>query len=519
MNLLPKIRPESYLKGLLYSLLLIGLYYSSHRVMISWWKREDYTYCYLVPFIVLYLIWEKRNSLRQTVSHPEWAGLAALLVGLLFFWMGELGGEFYTLYISSWLVVAGLCWLHMGWQKLKAIWFPLFISLAMFPLPNFLNTKITLKLKLLSSELGVAMMQLWGMSAYREGNIIDLGFTQLQVVDACSGLRYFFPLVVLGILLAYFYRARFWKSALIVISTAPLSIITNSLRIALTGLLYEFWGAEVAEGFFHGFSGWFIFMFSLGILLLEMWALNKIFPEIGEKIRLEAKGQETTEKIQNSKLSIKNFFSPPQFVVAVILLGATLAISQGVEFREKIPMKKSFAEFPLKVGKWIGVREYMEQKFIDALDSSDYVIVNYQGPEGRTVNFYVAYYETQRKGESIHSPSTCLPGSGWIFNQAGEIDISTPGYNGGSMSVRRAYMQKGAYRQLSYYWFPQRGRILTNAYQLKIYNFWDALTKHRTDGALVRVITPVYEGEGPRKAEERLQGFVREIVPILNQYL
>jgi len=161
----------------------------------------------------------------------------------------------------------------------------------------------------------------------------------------------------------------------------------------------------------------------------------------------------------------------------------------------------------------------MEQKFIDALDLSDYVIVNYEDPEGRPVNFYAAYYETQRKGESIHSPGTCLPGSGWIFNQAGEIDISTPGYHGGSMRVRRAYMQKGAYRQLSYYWFPQRGRILTNAYQLKIYNFWDALTKHRTDGALVRIITPVYEGEGPRKAEERLQGFVREIVPVLNQYL
>ncbi len=139
--------------------------------------------------------------------------------------------------------------------------------------------------------------------------------------------------------------------------------------------------------------------------------------------------------------------------MAVILLGATLAISHGVEFQEKIPIKKSFAGFPLKVSKWIGVRESMEQKFIDELDLSDYVIVNYKGPEGRSVNFYVAYYETQRKGESIHSPSTCLPGSGWIFNQAGEIDIPTPGYHGGSMRVRRAFMQKGAYRQLSYYWF------------------------------------------------------------------
>lgn len=87
------------------------------------------------------------------------------------------------------------------------------------------------------------------------------------------------------------------------------------------------------------------------------------------------------------------------------------------------------------------------------------------------------------------------------------------------MPVRRAYMQKGEYRQLSYYWFPQRGRILTNAYQLKIYNFWDALTRQRTDGALVRVITPVYEAEGLEKAEERLQEFVRDIVPVMDQYI
>ncbi len=129
-----------------------------------------------------------------------------------FFWVGELGGEFYTLYISSWLVVVGLCWLHMGRQKLNAIWFPLFISLAMFPLPQFLNTKITLRLKLLSSRLGVAMMQFLGMSAYREGNIIDLGFTQLQVLDACSGLRYFFLSLSLGFFLPIFTGPGFGKA-------------------------------------------------------------------------------------------------------------------------------------------------------------------------------------------------------------------------------------------------------------------------------------------------------------------
>ena len=503
-----------------YGVLLSLIYYDTILWLITHdWIRGDYDYCYLIPAILIYLIWEKRKNLTMIPSSPSWAGLFPLTTGIIFYWLGNLGGEFYISYLSSWLIIIGLCWLHMGWQKLKVIWFPVVMILAMFPLPNFLNTKITLKFKLLSSQLGVWLMQIWGMSAYREGNIIDLGFTRLQVVDACSGLRYLFPLIILGVILAYFWRAKLWKRLILVVSTVPLSIITNSLRIALTGALYELWGPEVAEGFFHGFSGWFIFMFSFGILLVEMWGLNKIIPEKGAE-QSGVVGKKTREaKTQNSKFKIQNSFFSPQFIVAVILLGSTLALSYGVEFREKIPMTRSFAAFPLKIGKWVGTREKMDQKIIDALDLSDYVIIDYKEPGGKSINFYVAYYESQSKGKSIHSPSTCLPASGWIFNQAGEIRISTPGYHDGSIPVRRAYMQKGAYRQLSYYWFPQRDRILTNAYQLKIYNFWDALIRHRTDGALVRVITPIYEQEKIEEADKRLQEFIREVLPVLDQFL
>ena len=270
MKAIEIVKPIGLAKIAMYGLLLIGVYYSSLVVMVSWWKRDDYSYCYLIPFIVLYLIWEKRIKLVNFSSVSSWKGLIPFILGIVFFWLGELGGEYFTLYISFWLVMVGLCWMHLGWKKLKTIGFALIFILTMFPLPNFLFNKISVYLKLISSQLGVAMMQIYGMSAYREGNIIDLGFTQLQVVDACSGLRYIFPLIVLGILLAYFFRAAFWKRAIVVISTIPLSIITNSLRIALTGILYEVWGAKVAEGFFHGFSGWFIFMFSLAVLLLEM---------------------------------------------------------------------------------------------------------------------------------------------------------------------------------------------------------------------------------------------------------
>ena len=113
------------------------------------------------------------------------------------------------------------------------------------------------------------------------------------------------------------------------------------------------------------------------------------------------------------------------FVTAVILLGATITISHTVDFREKIPAKKNLEQFPLKIGEWTADRRLpMAQKFIDVLDLSEYVIINYQNLDEKKINFYVAYYESQRKGESIHSPATCLPGSGWSFDQSGTVKIT-----------------------------------------------------------------------------------------------
>ena len=263
----------------IYAILLAGIYYSAYKWLIGHdWAKEDYSYCYLIPLVVLYLIWEKKNELAAERAVPSWGGLLFLVPAILLFWVGELAGEFYSIYLSSWFAAVGILWMHIGWRKLKVIAFALFMALTMFPLPNFLNVKLTFGLKLISSQLGVKMLHLYGMSAYREGNVIDLGFTQLQVVDACSGLRYLFPLLIMGILLAYFYRAALWKRLILVLSTVPVAIVTNGLRIALTGILYQYWGAEVAEGFFHGFSGWLIFIFTLGVLLAEIWILRKIFP-------------------------------------------------------------------------------------------------------------------------------------------------------------------------------------------------------------------------------------------------
>ena len=496
-----------------YGILFYFLFQSAYAWMIGKWDSADFNYAYLIPAVILYIIWEKRDELHHQPTNPTLLGLIPLLIGVAFYWLGELGGEFYTLYLSSFFLLIGILLLHLGWRKVKVILFPLFLILTMFPPPDFLYNKISVFLKLISSKIGVAVIQLFGLPAYREGNVIDLGFTQLQVVDACSGLRYLIPLIVLGLILAYFYRGPLWKKIILVLSTVPLSILLNSIRIASTGILSKYFGPKVAEGFFHDFSGWIIFIVSFAFLLLEMWILS-LLPGKGKRT------EENQEKPTSTGLSSQSGHVRilPYFLIIMVFLGGTLFIQSNVDFRQKIPIAKPFREFPTQIGYWEGERLGLEQSVINTLDLSDYLMIDYKKGKLKRVNLYVAYYESQQKGESIHSPATCLPGGGWLFIDSGARTFKVPSTEE-SMTVNRAFMQKGPHKQLTYYWFSQRGRILQNAYQLKFFVFWDALTKQRTDGALVRVITPVIEGEPVDEADKRLQTFINEVKPTLNEFI
>ena len=152
------------------------------------------------------------------------------------------------------------------------------------------------------------------------------------------------------------------------------------------------------------------------------------------------------------------------------------------------------------------------------LGLNDYSIIDYRNKAGQDINLYVAYLEKQIKGRSIHSPETCLPGNGWVFDNTSTVRLPVK-CCGKFLDVNRVIMTKLDGRMLAYFWFPQRGRILTNIFQLKLYNFWDALTLHRTDGALVRVLTPIPEAGSAHDAETRLNKFLGKVLPILDSFL
>jgi len=509
-----------------YAVTFVVLYRSSYAVMVSWWEKDDYMYAYMIPFVMAYLVWEGRDRLKAISASPSWLGLVPLSLGIGLYLLGEFGGEFFALYLSSWLVTVGLCWIHLGWEKLKRLGFVLIVMLTMFPLPDFAYKKLSVTLQLVSSQLGAALIRLFGVTAHREGNIIDLGFTQLQVVEACNGIRYLIPLIVLSLILSHFFRGSLWKKAVIIASAIPLAVGVNALRIGLAGILGAHWGTQVIEGFFHDLSGWVIFMISFAVIVLEMRLLGRVgkprpapppagvdTPPIPDSAKAPGSGRAQESPTRRGR------FAWPKAAVAISLLLLTVPLSRGVEFREETPAIQSFAACPLQVGEWRGTRLTLEPDRLKALYFSDYVMVDFTNPQGRTINFYVAYYAGQSKGKAIHTPATCLPGSGWVFAEDGIATVPSPGYGSGSIQVSRALMEKLNSRQLSYYWFPQRGRILTDLYQLKLYAFWDALTRGRTDGALVRVIMPVGASEPIEKSEAVLQDFTRQVLPILDRYI
>jgi EpsI family protein len=207
------------------------------------------------------------------------------------------------------------------------------------------------------------------------------------------------------------------------------------------------------------------------------------------------------------------------FWVALGLLVVGAIAAQLLPNRaEVLPERKEFLFFPRTLAEWQGRSETMEAKYREALKLDDYLLANYRTLLGDSVNLYIAYYASQRKGASVHSPKSCLPGGGWQIKSFSQVPVAV-GLGDETVRVNRALIQMGEERLLVYYWFQQRGRLMTNEYLVKWFLFWDALAKNRTDGALVRVTVKVPAGEDLEAYDKVLSSFVATLWPNLPEYI
>jgi len=492
------------------ALLLYAYWGGLSNLVVRWDRQEEYSHGYMLPFLTMYFIWLKKNEIIQTQFSPSWLGFIIVLPALLIFLIGEVSALFVLIHYSFIAVLLGMALSIMGWPAVKPVVIPLLLLVFAIPIPYFLEASLSANLQLLSSKLGVAFIRWCSIPVFLEGNVIDLGDYQLQVVEACSGLRYLFPLMGLGFICAYLFDTVFWKRAVVFLSTIPITLMMNSFRIGVIGVLVDNWGIAMAEGFLHDFEGWIIFMACMVLLFLEMYILTKIGRDDSRPL-FEVFGLVPPVAIQQGELHSRKISYP--FIAIIALLMISVLITESVDTREEIiPARKTFPEFPMHLAGWTGSQDAMETQVIDALGLSDYILANYAKAHSLPVNFYVAYYQSQRKGISPHSPRVCIPGGGWQISDINRIEVS-------GLPVNRIVVKKGRSEQLVYYWFQQRGRLIANEYFMKWYLFKDAILLNRTDGALVRITTPVSPTENIKEADKRLASFAQQLLPVLPEYI
>src|SRR5665213_392907 len=240
-----------------------------------WAHEEEYGYGFLVVALVPLLLWRRWHLIRAASTEARWPGLAIVVVAQTCTVLATLGESYFIEQIAFILSLLGIGLIVFGTGAVRVLLTLALLLLLTIPLPYTLQAILTIKLQLLSTNIGVAIIQLMGLPVYADGNIIDLGTYKLQVAEACSGLRYLLPLTCISFIVAYLYKAPFWKKAVLVASAAPITILINSFRIAVTALLVSNFGTQMAEGFLHQFEGWVVFLFGALLLGIEILALER----------------------------------------------------------------------------------------------------------------------------------------------------------------------------------------------------------------------------------------------------
>ncbi len=257
--------------------LLVLLYYQVLAKLVSdWWNLPDFSHGFLVPVFAAYLVWTKRKILVATRRAPSWSGVAVVFVGVVLLIGGVYGAELFLSRVSLIVLLAGIVLTFGGLNLLRELRFALLVLLLAIPIPAILFTQITFPLQMLASKLASALLPLFGVPVFREGNIINLPTMSLEVAEACSGIRSLMSLCTLAVFYGYFMEKSNWKRVALVVASVPIAIIANAFRILGTGLCVQYWNPDKAVGFFHEFSGWVIFLVSLSSLFVVHRAMGLV---------------------------------------------------------------------------------------------------------------------------------------------------------------------------------------------------------------------------------------------------
>jgi exosortase D (VPLPA-CTERM-specific) len=429
------------------------------------------------------------RAFPQPESGPAswWLGAAGIGASLLALWAGTAREAV----CSTRLVVmlASIVIYFFGFA-LRVAAVPLMLLAFSIPIPQIIFNRVAFPLQLFASRCAVAAMSFFSIPVLRQGNVIELmplGATEpkkLAVVEACSGIRSLMTLVTLAMIYAYFTGPKSGRKTygvlrfvILVLAAVPIAILTNALRVSGTGVLAHYYGTGIADGFFHSFSGWVIYIVAAALLLTTGWLMARV-ARLWNKHDSQPPSQSANLPLNEAKLYMKRSSNLSFELLLIVLLlkgrssmpGRTPALQRS---------RKALKEFPAQIGSWQQQGE--DVRFDDETEKVCALTImsrNFQS-NGRVASLYVGYYATQRNGATYHSPLNCLPGSGWVMSDGGKMTI-TPA--GAPFEANRYVIQNGNQRALMIYWY--QGVVTPWPASIgKIYTALDSVRRRRSDGA------------------------------------
>lgn len=504
---------------LLLSIIGAAVYFQTGVIaFVEGWGTPEYSYGPLVPVLSAYMFLRQLRDMPADLGPvtDRGPGIAVLAFALLLGGVGRMVqiSDFVAYAIILW--VAGTVLVCFGWRVGKQFWPPVLHLVFMLPLPGVLYYGLSTYLQGVSSQLGVFFLQVLQVPVLLDGNIIDLGVYKLQVAEACSGLRYLFPILSFSYFFSTLYRGPYWHKLALLLAAGPITVLMNSVRIAVAGVVVNHYGTAFVEGLSHFLEGWVIFVVCILLLFLLTWALLHFRRErqtLVEALDLDMEG------LWRQTGRIRRLDASSALVGAAIVVSVAALAWQVIPPRPlAVVQREPFVLFPHEVGEWTtGPAQRLDAETARVLAADDYYASRLTSAGGTgPVDLFVAWYKDQLEG-GTHAPTDCLPASGWEIASLDEVDAAPPGV--APFRMNRAVIRKGLDQMLVYYWYEQQGERTASSYAAKLLLTWSKVTEGRSDGALVRLVTPIFEDEPIGSAEARLQSAAAGVVGSLPRFV
>jgi EpsI family protein len=477
--------------------LLFALFYGRvvAELVADWYRYETFSYGFLVPFIAAYLVWQSRDRLKLISPKPSFWAAFPLLIALLLGLIGQAIGDVFSTRVSMIMALASTVYLLLGREFFKPLWFPLLYLMLMIPPPYVLIKNLTYHLRYLDAAHGANILEFLGIPVFVEAYFIHLPNMTLEVADVCSGMSSVFALFALGTVYAYFLPIRASLKVFLAVCTFPFAMAANLIRIVVIAVLAYNLGAIVFQSTFHWLTGTTVFLLALLMLISTGELLRRKF---SLTVVRDAGRNEIAADFDSRDTSVVSSWLPHGLCIfvftATLILANSLGNGQKMHLNSDLRLLVSPETHGLVQSKFPDL--YQDANADEALS----VVTTLQ--DENPIEVFVGYRGEQAGGIRLGSPKINFPehwNSVWL--KPANVEVA------GDTSIRGTWMltRKGNSARLVIYWYQIAEDTFSGEFENRIRQLQRAFLERRTDGAVVRIATPLLDGESVEQAQERLR--------------